>query len=203
MAIQHRNIPDAERHPVKGTSTATAGQVLRADGAGDAAFVNPNSLVNITLSSNLEAGTATSQSPASTDTPLLITFGAGSSNADVSIAAGGTITILTAGVFIFTFNLNMGRTGNTGVSTLVARALVNDVALDPTYVNRIDTSGNTTTLNFTLIRNFAVNDTVKVQVIRDSGGTNDGGLIAIDPVLSGWATSSSASVKIQKITGAS
>lgn len=203
MPIQHKNIPDAERHEVKGASTATVGQVLSSNGSGGTTFVNPSSLVNITLSSILESVSNASQAPASTDTPLQINFGAGGANSDVSIAAGGTVTFLTSGVFAVTFNLNLGRTGTTGVATILARLLVNDTPTGFVQASRIDTSANTHPINAMILRNFSVNDTVKVQIIRDSGGNNDGGLITIDPVLAGWNNSPSAAIRIQKITGAS
>lgn len=202
MAIQHRNIPDAERHEPKGASTATVGQVLASSGSGLTAFINPNTLDNITLSSSLEAISTTSQAPASTDTPLQITFGAGSSNSDVSVNGSGTVTILTAGVYFLTFNLSLGRSNATGVSTVLARLLVNDVATGFVQASKIDTSVNIVPFHATLLRKFAVNDTIKVQIIRDSSGTNDGGVVTFDPVLSGWANSPSAAVRIQKIMGA-
>lgn len=203
MAIQHRNIPDAERHEAKGASTATAGQVIASVGGGATAFVNPNTLTNISFSSSLEVASLVSQSPAATDTPLQINFGAGSSNTDVSVAAGGTITILTAGVFFINLNMTFGRTTSTGVATVVARVLVNDVFAGFVYATKIDTSIDIQPFSTTIVRNFSVNDTIKVQVIRDSTGTNDGGLITFDPVLSGWANAPSAAVRVQKITGAS
>ena len=38
MTIQHRNIPDAERHEVKGASTAPANSVLKSNGDGTTSF---------------------------------------------------------------------------------------------------------------------------------------------------------------------
>lgn len=202
MAIQHRNIPDAERHEAKGAATATSGQVLKANGDTTTSFVNPNTLNNITLSSFLESSSTTTQNPSAVDTPLQINFGAGASNADVSIAAGGTVTILTAGVFFITLNMNFGRSNNTGVSTLVARLLVNDVPSGFVQASKIDTSTNFSPFNASIFRAFSVNDTVKLQIIRDSSGADDGGLFTFDPVLAGWANSPSAAIRIQKITGA-
>ena len=41
MAIEHKDITDAERHPPKGASTAVAGQVPVSDGAGEVVWGNP------------------------------------------------------------------------------------------------------------------------------------------------------------------
>lgn len=202
MAIQHRNIPDAERHEVKGASSATAGQVLKSNGGGTTSFVNPNTLANISLSSNLELSSLVTQNPVSVDTPIQVNFGTGSSNADVNVNNDGTITFLTAGVFFVTFNLSFGRTNNTGVATLVARLLVNDVSTGFVQASKIDTSVNIIPYHASILRNFSVNDTVKVQILRDSAGSNDGGLFTFDPVLAGWNNAPSAAVRIQKIMGA-
>jgi hypothetical protein len=42
MAIEHKNIPDAQLHEVKGAASATSGQVLMATGSGTATFQTLN-----------------------------------------------------------------------------------------------------------------------------------------------------------------
>jgi len=202
MTIQHRLITDAERHEPKGASTATIGQVAKANGDGTTTFVNPATLVNVGLASTIESQNFTTQNPSGTDAPMLVVWGSATSDANVSIATDGTITFLTAGLYFVTFNLNFGRSTTTAIATLLARLLVNDVAVGFTQATKIDTSANITPFNASVLRNFSVNDTLKVQVIRDSAGQNDGGLVIIDPVLAGWATSPSAAIRIQKILGA-
>jgi hypothetical protein len=202
MPIQHRNITDAERHEPKGASIATIGQVLSSSGGGVTTFVNPNTLNNITLSSSLEASSLVNQAPAAVDTPLQLNFGTSVANSDVSVSALGVVTILTAGVFFLTVNLNLGRTTNVGISTVAVRLLVNDVATGFVQVNKIDTSVNIVPFHDTILRKFSINDTIKIQILRDSSGANDGGVISVDPVLAGWSNSVSAAVRIQKIMGA-
>jgi hypothetical protein len=41
MAIQHKNIPDAQLHEVKGAASASSNQILRANGDGTASFWTP------------------------------------------------------------------------------------------------------------------------------------------------------------------
>jgi hypothetical protein len=43
--INHKDIPDGERHEPKGVSTATAGQVYVASGSGSGVWTNPDSLL--------------------------------------------------------------------------------------------------------------------------------------------------------------
>lgn len=201
MAVQHSNIADANRHENKGASTATAGQVLQGDGDGTTSFVNPSTLQNITIGSVLESQSLVSQGPTALDTLHQVAFAAASSNSDVSIATNGTVTLTTAGLYSITFNLNFGRTTNTGIAIMFARLLVNDVPTGFVQGVKVDTSVNVTPFNATILRKFNANDTVKIQLIRDSGGTNDGGLITLDPVLAGWANSPSAAIRVQKIAG--
>jgi hypothetical protein len=42
MTVQHRDIPDAQLHQVKGAAAASAGQILVATGTGSATFQNPS-----------------------------------------------------------------------------------------------------------------------------------------------------------------
>ena len=201
MATEHRLIPDAERHEVKGASTATNGQVLKANGGGTTSFVNASSLNNITISSVIEGISTTNQGPSATDTPYQVTWGSGTSNSDVNIASNGIVTITTAGLYFVTINMNIGRTGNTGTAILLARLLINDVPTGFVQSTRIDASTDVNAFNASIFRPFSANDTIKVQFMRDSGGSNDGGLITVDPVLAGWNNSPSAAIRVQKIQG--
>ncbi len=50
MTIQHRDIPDSQRHEPKGASTATAGQVWVANGSGGGAFTTLGTVVTFDVS---------------------------------------------------------------------------------------------------------------------------------------------------------
>lgn len=202
MSIQHNAIPDAQRHEAKGASTATAGQVLKANGDGSTSFVAPNTLSNINILSTLEAISTTTQNPVAADTPYQVVFGSGNSNTEVTVASNGVITINTAGLYLITFDLNFSRANNTGISTVISRVLINGAATNFTNAVKMDTSVNIQPTNFVLFRSFSAADVITVQIIRDSAGANDGGLYTFDPVLAGWANTPSAAVRIQKIAGA-
>lgn len=202
MPIQHNVIPDAERHEAKGASTAIAGQVLKANGDGSTSFVAPNTLSNIAITSTLEAISTTTQNPAGTDTPYQVVFGGGTSNTQATVASNGIVTINEAGLYLITVDLNFSRANNVGLATMVARVLINGVATNFIYPVKMDTSINFDPTNITIFRSFAATDTITVQIIRDSGGANDGGLYTFNPVLAGWADTPSALIRIQKITGA-
>lgn len=201
MSVQHVNIADADRHETKGASTAAAGQVHRANGNGTTTWVNPNTLSNISIGSTLEGLSFSNQGPTAVDTPHQVTWGSGTSNSDVSIASNGVVTITTSGLYLVTFNLNLGRANVTGIATLLARLLVNDNPTGFVQAVKIDTSANIQPLNASILRSFNASSTIKVQLIRDSSGNNDGGLITVDPVLAGWNNSPSAAIRVQKILG--
>lgn len=201
MAIQHENIADANRHEAKGASTATNGQVLKANGDGTTSFTNPNTLVNIGVASTLQGISTTTQNPSGTNTPYQVIWGAGSSNSNATIAGTGVVTINTTGLYFITFNLNFSRSSDTGISILFARLLVNDIEVGFVQCVKLDANTAVVPFNASILRSFTANDTIKVQIIRDSGGTNDGGLYTVDPALSGWSNSPSAAIRIQKIAG--
>lgn len=203
MAVQHRNITDIERHEAKGASTATNGQVLKANGDTTTSFVNPNTLINITAASSIESNSVVSQSPTSLDTPLQVNFGTGASNSNASINVDGTVVFTVSGLYYITINLNLGRSSNTGVAFLAARLLINGTPIGITQATKIDTSMNIVPFNASLLRSMASGDVLTIQIIRDSGssGQNDGGLLPIIPATSGWASSPSASIRVQKIQG--
>jgi hypothetical protein len=201
LAIEHKDIPDDARHEPKGASTASLGQVLRSNGGGSTSFVNPSSLNNITVTSFLENQSTVTQNPGAVDTPLVVSFGPLIESSDIRIGMGGVVTLKTTGLYFITFNLSLGRANNTGVSTMFVRILINDVPTDIVRAIKIDTSANITPVTIPLFRRFTADDTVKVEILRDSSGANDGGVISLNPVLAGWADSPAASVKVQKITG--
>lgn len=201
MAIEHKNIPDAERHEPKGASTATAGQVARANGDGSTTFVGATELGAITIGGSPNIASFVTQGPSAVDTPYQVTFGAGGGTSDFNVASNGVITFTNNGLYEVDISLNVGRSNSTGTAILVARLLANDSPIDTTKGVRIDASTDSRLINFRLLLPFAAATSLKVQIMRDSGGANDGGLVPIDPVLAGWTTVPSALVKVTKIIG--
>ena len=201
MAIQHANIPDAQRHEAKGASAAAANTVLKAVGDGTTAFVDPSTLSNMKIGSRLEAKSTTNQSPALVDTALQVVFGGAVSNADTALAANGTVTINTAGLYQVKVDLQVGRSTTTATAKVVARVLVNDAAWDVTKAVHLGTSGGIIPVTFDFLRTFAASDTIKVQIARDSTGENDGGLVTFNPVIAAWDDVPSAAIKVYRIAG--
>ena len=96
--VEHVNIIDSERHEAKGASTASANQVLHANGDGTTTFkfLDYANLLNKPLLEGYERlffdGNTASQSPVAVNTPIKISFGTGVATADAQLATDGVIT---------------------------------------------------------------------------------------------------------------
>lgn len=201
MAIQHASIADADRHENKHATGATNGHVLKANGNNTTSFVAPSTLQNITIGTTLEGYSDANQGPSAVDTAYQVTWGAGSSDANVNLASNGLVTISTSGLYDVNIALNMGRTGTTGVATLLARVLINDAPYGRTKLVRLDSAADVITVSFEFLRKFVATDVIKVEILRDSSTQNDGELVAVTPVDTSWAATPSAAIRISKITG--
>lgn len=202
MAIQHRDIIDSERHEAKGASSASAGQVLQANGDGTTSFINPSLLDNWNIESSLVSQSFADQNPSSVDTPLQVVWGT-ASNTSVDVASNGVITFLEDGLYYLTFNLNFGRTADSGTVILAVRFLVNGVASGITQKFTMSDSTASVPLCTSDWLSASASDTITAQIIRDSAGINNGGLLSTDITLADWADAPSAAICIQKIAGAS
>lgn len=198
---EHKNIIDAERHPVKGASSAVAGQVYSAIAPDDIRFVYPNSLINIGLGPSIEASSTAIQTPTASDTAYTVLYGAGVDTTDVNISTAGLITFKTKGLYFITFSFNFGRTANTGTSILAARLLLNNAQIGFTQTASIDVSKSTVPNHVTLLRSVPATSTMSVQLVRSSLGASDGGLYPVNPTVAGWSVSPSAAVRIQRVVG--
>lgn len=125
MATEHRLIPDAERHEVKGASTATNNQVLVSDGDGTTSFRQPTMMGWYNYD---HAGATVPLTSAATFYDL-INDAAGVNN-DITFAISGAPTIWNAGTSRFDFtNLVIGDVLEMRVDVVVTTTSVN-TALD-------------------------------------------------------------------------
>ena len=197
MAL-HKDLTGADLHEPKGVETAASGQIYVADGSGSGSW---SDIPTPNLSSTLENKCSTSINPSSLDTAIDAVFDTTVTNSDISIASTGLITFLASGVYIVTLNMNFGRTTGAGTAVVAARLLLNGV---PTgFVQGMSLSDTTSArpAQFNIYRNFPSASTLKVQVIRDSSGINNGGLIATSTSSTGWDDIPSYWVRITKLSG--
>ena len=221
MTIEHKDMPEAGLHEPKGVSTASSGQVYVGDGAGSGAWKDPeltgqgaatsgdlafsNGAGSVTWVSGRVGGATilaapdfTDQLPSAVDTPLQVTFGPAQTITELDLDAAGTLTCLVAGWYTFLWNIRFGRTSGTGVAQLLYRVLINGTQVGNSISSNLTTSSDVTPFSVSAGLNLSVNDVVAAEVMRDSGGNNDGGLANFVPVLGTWVGSPSADLRIDK-----
>ena len=205
--MEHKDIPDAQLHQVKGAASASSGQVPIATGSGTTVFgfLDWTQVANKPTSSGYQAKlssfSSVNQNPSAVDTPLKITFGPAQATADVSISAAGVITFNTSGNYLIDIFLRFGRSTSTGNAILLNRILKNGAQI--LNSNGLILSAATQTIPFSaaIPLTMVAGDTMTMEVARDSAGTNDGGLFAVSPTIAGWNIVPSATVVVNKFVG--
>ena len=205
--MEHKDIPDAQLHQIKGAASASSGQVPIATGSGTAAFgfLDWSQVANKPTASGYESKlssfSSVNQNPSAVNTPLKITFGPAQATADVSISAAGVITFNTSGNYLIDIFLRFGRSTSTGNAILLNRILKNGAQI--LNSNGLILSAATQTIPFSAAIPLTMDagDTMTMEVARDSAGTNDGGLFAVSPTIAGWNIVPSATVVVNKFVG--
>ena len=142
----------------------------------------------------------TIQEPTTTDDPLQVTFGpaSGTSSDAVQLAADGTITFNETGFYAFLTTLKFGRQGGAGgVSNMFLRALINDIQIGRPVATELDNSNVIIPLQFEFGLFLSAGTTVKVEIVRDSSGMDDGGIFPATSSI-GWGISPSARMRVYK-----
>ena len=205
--MEHKDIPDAQLHQIKGAASASSGQVPIATGSGTTAFgfLDWSQVANKPTASgyesNLSSFSSVNQNPSAVNTPLQITFGSAQATADVSVSAAGVITFNTSGNYLIDIFLRFGRSTSTGNAIILNRILKNGAQI--LNSNGLILSAATQTIPFSaaIPLTMAAGDTMTMEVARDSAGTNDGGLFAVSPTIAGWNIVPSATVVVNKFVG--
>lgn len=205
--MEHKDIPDAQLHQIKGAASASSGQVPIATGSGTTVFgfLDWTQVANKPTSSGyqakLSAFSSVNQNPSAVDTPLQITLGSAQTTTDVSVSAAGVITFNTSGNYLIDIFLRFGRSTSTGNAIVLNRILKNGAQI--LNSNGVILSAATQTIPFSaaIPLTVAAGDTITMEVARDSSGTNDGGLFVISPTIAGWNIVPSATVVVNKFVG--
>jgi hypothetical protein len=152
----------------------------------------------------LRAPSIVIQAPTALDTALQVTFGAAQKSASdpVMINAAGLITFNTAGVYAVRVKLENGRTGATGTSVLLSRLIKNGAAYGSPAAVKLTSSDETVPTDSRVIIDAAAGDTLVVQIMRDSAGTNFGGLYPQVAVVTAWGTVPSALLVVSRLEAA-
>lgn len=149
----------------------------------------------------LRAASTATQAPSAVDTALQVSFGAaqGSASDPVMINAAGTVTFNTAGNYAVRIKLQNGRTGATGTSILLSRILLNGVQVGSSAAVKMTQTDATTPSESRVVVNPTIGQTFQVQIMRDSAGSNFGGVYPQTATVTAWGVAPSALLVISRL----
>lgn len=149
----------------------------------------------------LRAASTTTQAPTAVDTPLQLSFGAaqGSASDPVMINAAGLVTFNQAGNYAVRIKLQNGRTGATGTSILLSRILLNGAQVGSAAAVKMTQTDATTPSESRVVVNPTAGQTFQVQIMRDSAGSNFGGVYPQTATVAAWGVAPSALLVISRL----
>lgn len=149
----------------------------------------------------LRASSTATQAPSAVDTALQLTFGAAqkSSTDPVMINSAGLVTFNAAGNYAVRIKLQNGRTGATGTSILLSRLLVNGTQVGSAAAVKMTQTDATTPSESRVVINATAGQTFVVQIMRDSAGSNFGGVYPQVATVTAWGTAPSALLVISRL----
>lgn len=152
----------------------------------------------------LRAASTIAQAPTAVDTALQLTFGSaqGSASDPVTINAAGLVTFNTPGNYAVRIKLQAGRTGASGTSILPSRILVNGAQYGSPAATKLVSADVTIPIESRVVINPTAGQTFAVQIMRDSSGSNYGGVYPQAATVTAWGTAPSALLVISRLEAA-
>lgn len=149
----------------------------------------------------LRAASLVAQAPTAVDTPLQVTFGAaqGAPADPVSITAAGLVTFNTAGNYAVRIKLQAGRTGASGTSILLSRILLAGTQYGSPAATKLVSADVTIPIESRVVINATAGQTFAVQIMRDSAGSNFGGIYPQAATVTAWGTAPSGLLVISRM----
>ncbi len=149
----------------------------------------------------LRAASTATQTPTAVDTPLQVAFGAaqGAPANPVMISAAGLVTFNTAGNYAIRIKLQAGRTGASGTSILLSRILLAGTQYGSPAATKLVSADVTIPIESRVVINATAGQTFAVQIMRDSAGTNFGGIYPQEATVTAWGTAPSGLLVISRL----
>lgn len=149
----------------------------------------------------LRAASTATQAPTAVDTPLQLSFGGakGSASDPVMINAAGLVTFNQAGNYAVRVKLQCGRTGATGTSILLSRLVLGGTQLGSAACVKLTQTDVTTPTDSRVVMNPTAGKTLQVQIMRDSAGSNFGGVYPQTATVAAWGVAPSALLVISRL----
>lgn len=152
----------------------------------------------------LRAASLAAQAPSAVDTPLQVAFGAaqGAPSDPVSISAAGLVTFNQAGNYAVRVKLQCGRTGASGTSILLSRLVLGGTQFGSAACVKLTQTDATTPTDSRVVMNPTTGQTLQVQIMRDSAGSNFGGIYPQTATVTSWGAAPSALLVISRLEAA-
>ncbi|EOC9531099.1 hypothetical protein ACKJVF_003748 [Salmonella enterica subsp. enterica serovar Kentucky] len=149
----------------------------------------------------LRASSAVVQAPTAVDTALQLTFGAaqGTASNPVMINTAGLVTFNATGSYAVRVKLQAGRTGASGTSILLSRILVNGAQYGSPAATKLVSADVTIPIESRVAINATAGQTMAVQIMRDSAGTNFGGVYPQTATVAAWGVAPSSLLVISRL----
>lgn len=149
----------------------------------------------------LRVSSTVAQAPTVVDTALQLSFGAaqGTASNPVMINTAGLVTFNTAGNYAVRIKLQAGRTGASGTSILLSRILVNGAQYGSPAATKLVSADVTIPIESRVVINATAGQTMAVQIMRDSAGTNFGGVYPQTATVAAWGIAPSALLVISRL----
>lgn len=149
----------------------------------------------------LRASSLVAQSPTAVDTPLQVAFGAaqGAPADPVMINAAGLVTFNQAGNYAVRVKLQCGRTGASGTSILLSRLVLGGTQLGSAACVKLTQTDATTPTDSRVVMKPTAGQTLQVQIMRDSAGSNFGGIYPQAATVAAWGVAPSALLVISRL----
>lgn len=123
----------------------------------------------------------------------------------VELNAAGVATFNVSGLYRIKAVMQFGRTGSPGVSELLFRFLVNGVQLGRSVSAKLGNADELVYIDIDNWFNVPAGATLVVQVMRDNGGNDSGGLVQFTPTNEGagtWNVTPSAVLRVERMVPA-
>lgn len=120
----------------------------------------------------------------------------------VMINAAGLVTFNTAGNYAVRIKLQAGRTGASGTSILLSRILLNGAQYGSPAATKLVSADTTIPIESRVVINPTAGQTFAVQIMRDSAGSNFGGVYPQAATVTAWGTAPSALLVISRLEAA-
>jgi len=141
------------------------------------------------------------QMPTATDDPIQVEYGAaqGTGSDPVQIDSLGEVTVNETDQYEISVSLQYGRAGAAGgAAHLFFRLMVDGIQAGISLFSKINNPNTNIPAQFEVILDLTETQKITTEIVRDSAGTNFGGLITENPTLPGWNDSPSASMRISR-----